>query len=79
MKIEKQELLDIIQKNGLNKEKAEEVLEMLGEGLGDSLLDIVKLALSKLENESMKAVGEMMFSAIEPVARKAVDEIEITL
>lgn len=79
MKIAKQELLDILSQNNINEDKAEEILEMLAEGLGDSILDIVKLAISKIENESFKAVGTMMFAAVEPVARQAVDNIEIEL
>jgi len=77
--IKKEEILSILKNRNFSEEKAEEILEMLAEGLGDSLLDIVELLVSKLENEAAKSVAGMMFAAVEPKAREAVDKIEIKL
>lgn len=79
MKISKQEILDILKKNNFSTEKAEQILEMLAEGLGDSILDIAELAIGKIENPSVKGVMAMLFASVESQARGAVDKIEITL
>jgi hypothetical protein len=78
-KIEKAELLEILKRNNFSGEKAEEILEMIGEGLGDSILDIVSLVISKLENETAKTVASMAYGSIEPKAREAVDNIKVSL
>ena len=78
-KIKKQEVLDILKKNNFSEEKAEQILEMLAEGLGDSILDVAKLAIGKIENPAVAGAASMMFGAVEPMAREAVDKIEIEL
>jgi hypothetical protein len=75
MQISKQEILDILQKNSLNKEQAEQILELFGKSLGDSLIDIVGLIVQKTPN----ALDDMGFAAIEPKLRKYVNELDITL
>jgi hypothetical protein len=75
MQISKQEILDILQKNSLNKEQAEQILELFGKGLGNSLIDIVGLIVQKTPN----ALDDMGFAAIEPKLRKYVNELDITL
>jgi hypothetical protein len=75
MQITKQEILHILQKNSLNKEQAEQILELFGKGLGNSLIDIVGLIVHKTPN----ALDDMGFAAIEPKLRKYVNDLEITL
>lgn len=75
MKIEKQELMDILKKNALSEDFAEQVLEQLGKGLGNSLIDIVKLAAEKSEN----VYDDMVVASIEGKARELVNDLEIEL
>ena len=75
MKISKQEILDIIKKNNLNKDQAEQVLKMLGKGLGNSIIDIIKLLAEKSEN----VYDDMVVASIEGKARELVNDLEIEL
>lgn len=75
MKVSKQEILDIIKKNGLSKEQAETILEMLGKGLGGSLIDIIGLVAKKTPNK----IDDIVFGSSEGQMRKYIEEIEITL
>ena len=75
MKIEKQELMEILKKNALSEDFAEEVLEQLGKGLGNSLIDIVKLVAEKSEN----VYDDMVVASIEVKARELVNDLEIEL
>lgn len=77
--ITKEELLAIIKKNNLSTEQANLLLEMVGKGLGDSLLDLVELFINKTKSDSVKLVASMIFGALEPKAREAVKNIEIKL
>jgi hypothetical protein len=75
MQISKQEILDILQKNSLNKEQAEQILELFGKSLGDSLVDLIGLIVVKTPN----AYDDMAFGAIENKLRSLVSDLEITL
>lgn len=75
MKVSKQEILDIIKKNGLSKEQAEMILEMLGKGLGGSIVDIIGLVAKKTPNQ----VDDMIFGASESKMREYISNLEITL
>lgn len=79
LKVSKQEILDILKQNNFSEEKAEQILELIAEGLGDSILDIAALAISKIENVAVKGVVSMVYASVEPQARGAIDKIEITL
>ena len=75
MQISKQEILDILQKNSLNKEQAEQILELFGKSLGNSLIDLIGLVVQKTPN----AYDDMAFGAIEDKLRSMVSDLEITL
>lgn len=75
MKIEKQELMEILKKNALSEDFAEQVLEQLGKGLGNSLIDIVKLLAEKSEN----VYDDMIVASIEGKARDLVNDLDIEL
>lgn len=75
MKIKKQEILDIIKKNNLNKDQAEQVIEMIGKGLGNSIIDVLKLLADKSEN----VYDDMVVASIESKARELVNDLEIEL
>lgn len=75
MKLSKAEVLEIIKKNGLNEEQAEQLLEMLAKGLGGSLLDIIKLIVDKTENK----IDDMIVAAGESTLRDLLDNVEVTL
>lgn len=75
MQIARQEILEILEKNGINKEFAEQIFESFGKGLGNSFIDIVGLIVQKTPN----ALDDIGFAAIEPKIRKYVNELEITL
>ena len=75
MNISKQEILNIIKKNNLNEDQAEQVLEMLGKGLGNSIIDIIKLLAEKSEN----IYDDMVVASIEGKARELVNNLEIEL
>lgn len=78
-KIERAELLDIGKRNGLSEEQAEQLLEMIGKGLGGSLIDVAKLLASKLKNSTAKMIATMVVSSLETSARDAVNKIDVTL
>jgi hypothetical protein len=75
MQISKQEILDILQKNAINKEFAEQIVEEFGKGFGNAAIDLIGLVVSKTPN----ALDDMGFAAIEPKLRKYVNELDITL
>jgi hypothetical protein len=75
MQISRQEILEILAKNAINKEFAEQIAEAFGKGLGNSLIDIVGLIVQKTPN----ALDDMGFAAIEPKLRKYVNDLDITL
>ena len=75
MEITKQEILDILEKNSLNKEQAEKVLELLGTGLGHSVIDLVGLFVAKTPN----AFDDMAYAAVENKLRSLVNDLQITL
>ena len=79
MDIKKEEVIEIAKANGLNEEEAEKLLEVLAKKSGGMLIDVIKLIANKLENESIKGVALMLIGAIEPVGRKMIDDIEVTL
>jgi hypothetical protein len=75
MQISKQEILDILQKNSLNKEQAEQILELFGKSLGNSIIDLVGLIVLKTPN----VYDDMAYAAIENKLRSLVSDLEITL
>lgn len=75
MKITKEEILEIIKKNGLNAEQAEQLLEMLAKGFGGTLIDIVKLFAEKTENK----YDDMIVAAGESKLREMINNVEISL
>jgi hypothetical protein len=75
MKITKEEVLEIVKKNGLSEEVAEQFLEMLGKGIGGSILDLIKLVADKSENPW----DDLVVASAEPKLRKMVEELEIEL
>lgn len=75
MKITKQEILDLVKNNGLGEEAAEQLLELIGKGIGNSLLDLLKLLAEKSENQW----DDMIVAAAEPKLREMVKDIEIEL
>lgn len=78
-KIERSELVEIGKRNGLSEEQAEQVLEMIGKGLGGAIIDAAKLVASKLKNSTAKMIATMVISSLEPSARDAVKKIDVTL
>lgn len=75
MKVTKEEILEIVKKNGLNEEQAEQLLVMLGKGFGGTLIDIIKLLAVKSENK----IDDMIVAAGESTLRDMVDKIEVSL
>jgi hypothetical protein len=75
MKITKEEVLEIVKKNGLSEEVAEQLLEMIGKGIGGSILDLIKLVADKSENPW----DDLVVASAEPKLRKMVEELEIEL
>ena len=75
MKISKQEILDILKKNNFNEEQAEQILEMIGKGIGNSMIDILKLLAEKSEN----VYDDMVVASVEGKARELVNDLEIEL
>lgn len=75
MKITKEEIFEIIKKNGLNEEQAEQVLVMLSKGLGGSLVDLIKLVADKSENK----IDDMIVMAGESTLRDMLNKIEVNL
>lgn len=73
--INKNEVLEILKKNNFNQEQAEQILEMLGKGLGNSFIDIIKLLAEKSEN----VYDDMVVASVEGKARELVNELEINL
>ena len=79
MKITKEEIFDIIKKNNLNEEQAEQFLELVGKGVGGAIVDIAVLAASRVENETVKTILSMVVLPLEAKAREAIKELEINL
>jgi len=75
MKVTKEEILAIVKANGLNEEQAEQLLVMLGKGLGGTLIDIIKLVALKSENK----IDDMIVAAGEPTLRDMIDNVEVKL
>lgn len=75
MKVTKEEILEIAQKNGLNAEEAEKFLLLVGKGIGGSLIDLVKLVAQKSENK----IDDMIVAAGETTLRDMVNDLEISL
>lgn len=75
MKIEKQEVIDIVKANGLNEEEAEKLLEILAKKSGGALIDVLKLVVSKTKTP----IDDVIVMSGEPTLRKLIDEIDINL
>lgn len=75
MKITKEEILNILIKNGFGKEQANEILEMFAKGLGHSIIDFVELIVSKTENK----IDDAVFSMLKNYMTEALDNIDITI
>lgn len=75
MKIEKQEILEILKKNAISEDFAEQVLEQIGKGLGHSIVDIIKLIAEKSEN----TYDDMIVMAVQGKAKEMIDKLEIEL
>lgn len=75
MKITKEEVIEIVKKNGLSEEIAEELLEMLGKGIGGSLVDLLKLIASKTENPW----DDMIVASGEGKLREMIEKLDIEL
>ena len=75
MKITKQEVMDIVKANGLNEEEAEKLLEMLSKKVGGTLVDVIKLVVSKTETP----IDDVIVSAGESTLRDLIDKIDISL
>ena len=75
MKIEKQEILEILKKNAISEDFAEQVLEQIGKGLGYSIIDIIKLIAEKSEN----TYDDMIVAAVQGKAKEMIDKLEIEL
>ena len=75
MKIDKQEILDILKKNALSEDFAEQVLEQIGKGLGTSIIDILVLAAKVTKNP----YDDIVVAALEGRARQMVEELDIEL
>lgn len=73
--LSKDEVLEILKKNNFNEEQAEQLLEMIGKGLGNSFIDLVKLLAEKSENK----YDDVVVASIESKARELVDGLEVTL
>jgi len=75
MNITKEEIFAIVKANGLNEEQAEQILVMLGKGLGGTLIDLVKLVASKSENK----IDDMIVAAGESTLRDMINNVEVKL
>lgn len=75
MKITKAEILEIIKNNNLNKEQAEQFLELAGKGLGGSLIDLISLVVEKTPN----TIDDMVWAASKGKIKEYVSNLEITL
>jgi len=75
MKVTKEEVLDIVKKNGLSEDVAEQFLELIGKGLGGSIIDLIKLVASKTENPW----DDMVVASGESKLREMVKNLEIEL
>lgn len=75
MKITKEELKEIAEKNGLNEKVLEEFLVTNGKKVGNSLIDVLKLASDKTENKW----DDMIVDAGEEKMRNIVNSLEINL
>jgi hypothetical protein len=75
MKITKEEILEIVKKNNLNEEVAEQFAEMLAKGLGGTIVDLIKLIASKTENK----IDDMIVISGESKLREMVDSIKVSL
>jgi hypothetical protein len=75
MKITKQEVMDIVKANGLNEDEAEKLLEMLSKKVGGTLVDVIKLVVSKTETP----IDDVIVSAGESTLRDLIDKIDISL
>jgi hypothetical protein len=75
MKITKEEVFEIVKKNGLNEEQGEQLLELLGKGIGGSIIDLIKLLAEKTENE----IDDMIVMAGESKLREMVSNIQVNL
>ena len=75
MKITKDEVLEIVKKNGLNKEEGEKLLELLAQKSGGALIDVLKLVVSKTDTP----IDDMIVAAGEPTLKKLIDDIQVHL
>jgi hypothetical protein len=73
--LSKDEVLEILKKNNFNEEQAEQLLEMMGKGLGNSFIDLVKLLAEKSENK----YDDVVVASIESKARELVNDLEVKL
>jgi hypothetical protein len=73
--LSKDEVLEILKKNNFNEEQAEQLLEMMGKGLGNSFIDLVKLLAEKSENK----YDDVVVASIESKARELVNDLEVNL
>ena len=77
--ITKEEILEVLAENGLSVEQAEKLLEIVAQGGATSILGILELAISKLENATAKSIATMTFAALKPTAVEAIEAIDINL
>lgn len=75
MDIKKEEVIDLLKKNSINEEFAEQILEQLGKGIGNFVIDFLKLLSEKTENK----FDDMAFMAVESKLREIVKDLEIKL
>jgi len=75
MKISKQEVMEIVKKNGLSEEVAEELLEMIGKGIGSSIIDLIKLVANKTKNPW----DDMVVASGESKLREMISNLKIEL
>jgi hypothetical protein len=75
MQLSKKEVLDILEKNGMNKEFAEKIAEQFGKAIGYSALDILQLIVDKTPNQ----LDDAGFAVVKPKLKKFIDELDITL
>jgi hypothetical protein len=75
MQVSKQEILDILAKNAINKEFAEQIAEQFGKAIGYSVLDIIQLIVDKTPNQ----LDDAGYAVIKPKLKRFIDELDITL
>lgn len=75
MNITKEEVIEIVKKNGLNEEEAALFLQVLAKKSGGALVDLVKLIAERTENK----IDDMIVAAGESTLRDMVDAIEVKL